>query len=185
MNFLAESNLLVGVLGSVKSPKTGRIWFNYPGQGSASGPGNIGRASKIVRRVEGPNGSPVWTMSQTTYNDYGLITGTVDPKGRAVRYTYHANEPAEPTYTNNLDIHQIQIKDGANWVTVATYGDPNAPDKGYFNHQPMLYKDELSGVETQYHYRPNGQVEGIRRSSPLYSILDTPGETARGELGRV
>ncbi len=55
-NWLAVSNEITGVLGSIKFPEEARIWYNYPGQTSSHAPGTLKSPSKTVKAVEDENG---------------------------------------------------------------------------------------------------------------------------------
>ena len=156
-NWLAISgDTITGVLGSQKEPLQSRVWFNYPGQTSASAPGNSSEPSKIVRAIEGPTGAQTWTMSQVAYNNLGNVTEETDVEGRTVRMTYAANE---------IDLLKVEIKDGSNWQTLQTLFD-------YVNNRPGRITD-ASGLETVITYNNKGQP-----------LEDQPSSQAIGQTSR-
>lgn len=147
-NFLAiNSDTITGVLASRKEPLESRVWFNYPGQTSASAPGNSSQPSKIVRAIEGPTGTQTWTMSQMSYNNLGNVTETSDVEGRTLRKTYATNE---------IDVLKVEIKDGDNWRTLQTFAD-------YVNNRPGRITD-ASGLETAVTYNSKGQPLEVSNS---------------------
>jgi len=140
-NFLAVNNVITGTAASVKKPDRSRVFFNYPGQQSASAPGDVGRPSKAVSRIEGPDGTPAWRMRQWEYdNPFGQLTGLTDPLGRQWEYEYHAN---------GIDLAAIKVLEGGSLQTVVSFSN-------YVNHQPQTIT-EASGTVTTVQYNSVGQ----------------------------
>ena len=140
-NFLAVSNTITGTAASVKKPDRSRVFFNYPGQQSASAPGDVGQPSKAVKRIEGPDGTPTWRMRQWAYdNPFGNLTGTTDPLGREWKYEYHPN---------GIDLAAIRVLEGGSFQTVVSFSN-------YANHQPQTIT-EASGTVTSIQYNAVGQ----------------------------
>ncbi len=147
-NWLAINNEIVSSLHSIKSPLEGRIWFNYPGQTSSSAPGTHNQPSKTARKVERPDGTTAWALSQAAYDNLrSNLTETTDPEGRKIRYQYHAND---------IDLHRVQALDGGTWRTLVTL-------ENYTNHRPGTVTD-ASGLVTTYQYNANGQTTHITHS---------------------
>lgn len=65
----STSDTITGVIGSIKQPLEGRIWFNYPNQTSSHAVGDVSAPSKTVRAVESTTGTTLWSMNQASYND--------------------------------------------------------------------------------------------------------------------
>ena len=102
-NWAASSSFfVVPVLASVREYGQGRVWFNYPGQTAADGERTSYQASKTVRRVE-VSGTPIWTMTQQTYNSLGLPLLSTDESGRQIRTNYAAN---------NQDVTSLEVLAG-------------------------------------------------------------------------
>mgnify|MGYP000633912234 CR=1 FL=1 len=142
-NWAAINNSITSVPTSTKQPLEGRIYYNYTGQTNSHAPGTNANPAKVVNRVEDENGVPQWRMSQAEYNNsYGKITKTIDPYGRSTRYTYYPNE---------IDLHQVQVKDGATWITLVTYSQ-------YENYLPK-HIAYLSGQTVTYQYNSKGQLK--------------------------
>ncbi|MCG8600221.1 MAG: hypothetical protein MI807_08785 [Verrucomicrobiales bacterium] len=140
-NFLAINDKIVGVLGSIKRPLEGRVWYNYPGQTSSHSPGTSNRASKVVRAVEKPGGGHEWIMAQRSYNAFGLVTESIDPLGRKTRNLYHPN---------NMDVHHVQVWENGAWQTVESI-------PVYENHKPKTITTS-SGITTTHTYNTYGQL---------------------------
>ncbi|MBU6303619.1 MAG: hypothetical protein KGS60_18895 [Verrucomicrobia bacterium] len=137
-NWLARDNNIVPVLGSMKSPLEGRVWFNYPGQTTDHAAGTMSSPAKVVRHVENADGSPgTWTMSQTAYNAKGLPTLVTDETGRQTTIDYA---------TNGTDVVAIRAAAG----TLATFGN-------YVNGRPKTITD-ASGAVTTLTLNSRGQV---------------------------
>jgi RHS repeat-associated protein len=153
-NWLTSTvDTITSVLGSIKDPLEGRVWFNYPGQASSHSVGNVGSPSKVVRAVENSAGATTWTMSQSSFNDLGLPTGSVDPEGRELKYEYH---------TNNRDVQYVRVKNGAAWETLATISQYYTVG-GVSTGLPEIATD-ASGLQTQTTYNVKGQVAQVVRS---------------------
>ena len=142
-NFLAINNVITGVSASVKKPDRSRVFFNYPGQQSASAPGEGGRPSKAVSYIEGPDGKPVWRMRQWEYdNPFGQLTGITDPLGRQWKYEYHPN---------GIDLSAMKVLENDTWQTMVSFSD-------YVDHQPQTIT-EASGTVTTIQYNSVGQPQ--------------------------
>jgi len=140
-NFLAVSNVITGTAASVKKPDRSRVFFNYPGQLSASAPGTGGQPSKAVKRIEGPDGTPTWRMRQWAYdNPFGRLTATTDPLGREWKYEYHSN---------GIDLSAIKVLEDGSFQSVVAFSN-------YANHQPQTIT-EASGTVTTIQYNWVGQ----------------------------
>jgi RHS repeat-associated protein len=86
-------------------------------------------------------------MDQTTYNDLGLLTGTVDSMGRELKYEY---------YPNKQDVQYVKVKNGVNWDTLLTISQYKTIG-GQPAHLPEILTD-ASGLEVEYSYNDKGQV---------------------------
>lgn len=149
----STADTVTSILGSIKDPLEGRVWFNYPGQTSAHSVGNVASPSKVVRAVENSAGATTWTMSQSSFNDLGLLTGSVDPEGRELKYEYHAN---------NRDVQYVKVKNGATWETVTTISQYYTVG-GVSTGLPEITTD-ASGLQTQTAYNVKGQTTQVTRS---------------------
>jgi RHS repeat-associated protein len=130
----------VGTLESYKEPLENRVWFNYPGQSSASSAtiyGSLNLPTVIGRVME--DGTPQYY--QTYRNALGKITASVDPVWRSNSFVYAANL---------MDLLEVR---GANNELIASY-TYNA------QHLPVTSKD-AAGQTTKVSYNAYGQVIGI------------------------
>ncbi|WP_050024900.1 RHS repeat-associated core domain-containing protein [Verrucomicrobium sp. BvORR034] len=143
----STSDTITGVIGSIKQPLEGRVWFNYPNQTSSHAVGDVSEPSKVVRAVESTTGTTVWSMEQASFNDLGLPTNNVDAMGREVKYEY---------YPNNQDVQYMKVKNGASWETLLTISQYKTI-AGQPAHLPEIMTD-ASGLQVQYSYNDKGQV---------------------------
>uniref|UniRef100_UPI000571A2F5 RHS repeat-associated core domain-containing protein n=1 Tax=Verrucomicrobium sp. BvORR106 TaxID=1403819 RepID=UPI000571A2F5 len=146
----STSDTITGVIGSIKQPLEGRIWFNYPNQTSSHAVGDVSVPSKTVRAVESTTGTTVWSMEQATYNDLGLLTGSTDPMGRELKYEY---------YPNKQDLQYVKVKNGVSWETLLVISQYKTIG-GQPTHLPEILTD-AAGLQTQVSYNDKGQVTEV------------------------
>ena len=109
-NWLAINNTITGVLGSIKQPAEGRVWFNYPGQVSNHAPGDLSSPSKTVRHVEDETGALTWKMDQNEYDPaFGNLTKSIDALGRETLYEYNPSGTV-PGAVTGLDLTAVKVK---------------------------------------------------------------------------
>ena len=130
---------------SIKPPLESRIWFNYPGQGSAEYMTNniMGHPSLIARVLD----DSTTQLLKFEYNAAGNVTKAVDPLNRETRYTYASNL---------LDLVSVRQKNGAgtDLLDTLTYNSQHLP----------LTATDASGQTTSYAYNPKGQLLAITNS---------------------
>ena len=145
----ADTISAAGILESTKEPLEGRVWRDYPGQGS---PNFVGSSSlpTHVGRVLDDGSTQLYTY---TYNGFGHPTTIVDPVGRTFSYNYDAN---------GIDVLEVrQTRAGNNELLLKmTYNS---------QHQPLTRTD-AAGQTTTYSYNARGQV---------LTITDPKNETAK------
>jgi RHS repeat-associated protein len=149
-NWLAVSNEITGVLGSIKYPEEARIWYNYPGQTSSHAPGTLKSPSKTVKAVEDENGVQSWSMTQNEYEpNYGKVSKTIDPLGREMVYEYNPNSTVAGAITG-IDLTALKVKNGASYETIVSYSN-------FVNSLPQTVT-EASGTVTSHLYNSKGQI---------------------------
>ncbi|MEQ1747820.1 MAG: RHS repeat-associated core domain-containing protein [Prosthecobacter sp.] len=113
------------------------------------------------RAVENATGGTSWIMSQASYNDLGLPTGTTDPEGREQKIEYYM--AADGTqYADNQDVRYAKVKNGASWQTMLTISQYKVIG-GKSVHLPEVMTD-ASGVQTTMAYNDKGQVASVTLS---------------------
>ncbi|MGV3659715.1 MAG: RHS repeat-associated core domain-containing protein [Prosthecobacter sp.] len=147
LNWKASSNsYIVPALSSMRVPGQGRVWFNYPGQTAVDGSVNSYMASKTVRQIENENGTPIWVMTQATFNSLGLPLTTTDELGRLTQIQYAGNQ-------------QDPISISAQGVgTLRSFSYIGSPA-----HLPSSIT-EASGVVTNYTYNSRQQITQVKKS---------------------
>lgn len=126
-----------GALESIKEPLEGRVWFDYPGQGSTIVIGPTTRPAHLGRVLD-DGSTQLYTCG---YNAFGRITNSVDPAGRTLSRLYD---------TNGIDLLEVRQTCGANndLLFKATYNS---------QHRPLTTTD-AAGQTTTYTYNARGQV---------------------------
>jgi RHS repeat-associated protein len=129
---------------SVKNPLENRVWYNYPGQSTAS----IGAA--LSGTYDGPTrigrvlDDGTTQLTQFAYNAAGNPTQEIDPVGRETNLAYAANE------IDLLSVTQ-QTASGAETIARFTYNS---------QHRPLTYTD-AAGRKTTYTYNGAGQLTSV------------------------
>jgi RHS repeat-associated protein len=131
-----------GILESTKEALERRVWYNYPGQGSASivGAAIVGdsRLPSLVGRVLDDSTTQLYSYG---YNGFGHLTNAVDPLGRTFSYVYASN---------GIDLLEARMtRAGKNELLFsATY---NA------RHLPLMTVD-AAGQTNTFTYNSRGQL---------------------------
>ncbi|MDR2031586.1 MAG: pilus assembly protein [Azoarcus sp.] len=143
-HWLIGDNPTDDVLESVRLPLESRIWYNYPGQKSATSVGTCRRPSAIARVL--PDGST--QLTRLHYNEWGNLLYRIDPLGRETHYEYARN---------GIDLLRVRQKNGNHRDTLAqiTWDE---------RHRPVAMID-AAGQTTRYTYNEAGQL--ARRTGPL------------------
>lgn len=181
-NWKADNDTITDVLGSIKTPLEGRVWFNYPGQTSVDGLGTSAQPSKIVRAVENQAGHPVWIMEQNEYDTtWGRLSKTIDPHGRETVLDYN-NDNTVPGAVKGQDVTAIRIKRGASYETLARYTD-------FVAHQPRTAID-AAGQTSRMQYNAVGQVTSLTNARNevtafTYYPADQGGKRRKGRLSAI
>jgi YD repeat-containing protein len=139
-----NGNLESGNIDSIKNPLENRVWFNYPGQPTASYSGTYFQPLRIGRVLD----DGTTQLTQFAYNGFGKVIQAIDPLGRATQLTYAANQ---------IDLTAVTQKTASGAATVGqwTY---NA------QHRPLTYTD-AAGQTSQYTYNTAGQLTPV--TNPL------------------
>lgn len=162
-NWLAESNTITGVLGSMKQPEEGRVWYNYWNVDSSGNlvphtnphsPGQIKAPAKIVRAVENENGVVSWRMTQNEYDPtFGNLTKTIDPLGRQMVFEYNPSGTV-PGAVTGIDLTAVKVETSPGvYETMVSYSN-------FVENLPQTV-NEASGTTTSYQYNAEGQVTQI------------------------
>jgi len=182
-NWKAENNVITGMLGSFKSPLSGRVWYNYTGQTSADGLGSYQHVpSAVVRSIEGPTGTPTWTMARNEYDPaYGKLRKTIDVLGRETLYEYNDSNTV-PGAVQGLDLTAVKVKNGAAYEVLTSYSN-------FVNHQPQTVTD-AAGQTTSYSWNANGQISSVtnaKNETTAYSYYsaDVAGKQRKGRLFQI
>lgn len=181
-NWKADNDTITDVLGSLKTPLEGRVWFNYPGQTSADGLGTSAQPAKSVRAVENHVGTPVWIMEQNEYDStWGKPSKTIDPNGRETVFEYN-NDSTVPGAVKGQDLTAIKIKRGAAYETIARYTD-------FVGHQPQTAID-AAGQTSRMQYNAVGQVTSVTNAKSevttyAYYSADITGKKRKGRLSAI
>jgi RHS repeat-associated protein len=136
-HWLISDNPTDDVLESLRLPLESRLWYNYPGQKSATTLGTCRRPSAIARVL--PDGTTELTRKQ--YNEWGHLTLHTDPLGRETHYEYAPN---------GIDLLKIRQKNDEHYDTLAQYTWDE-------RHRPLTRKD-AAGQITQYTWNDAGQL---------------------------
>jgi RHS repeat-associated protein len=148
---------------ATKKPLEGWVCFNYPGQNPAPNDYVLTNNSSAsvspsltARIVETSTGTTTQTY-QATYNSNGMITQSIDPKGRTTKYAYALNQ---------IDLTQVSQTDGSGQdiLSKMTYDPTNLYDQ----HEPVTIVD-ASGQTTTLTYDPT--------TGHLHSRTDALGHT--------
>jgi RHS repeat-associated protein len=131
------------IVESEKMPLENRVWYNYPGQTSASDENGVTLASPskaaVLLSAQYGGSTQLW---QYSYNSIGKVTQVSDPlpspTPRTTTYAYD---------TNNIDL--LSVHQGADLV--ASYSNYNSL------HEPQTVTD-AAGQNTYYSYNTNGQI---------------------------
>jgi RHS repeat-associated protein len=127
---------------SIKPPLESRIWFNYPGQGSAEYMTNnvVGHPSIIGRVLD----DSTTQLLKFEYNAAGNVTKAIDPLNRESRYAYASNL---------LDLVSVRQKNGSgsDLLDTLTYNSQHLP----------LTATDASGQTASYAYNPKGQLLSV------------------------
>jgi RHS repeat-associated protein len=92
-------NLTSGLLDSVKEALEGRVWYNYAaGSPAFAASDTVDRPTKVGRVLDDGT-TQLYTQG---YNDFGHLTNSVDPLGRALSFIYATNG------TDLLEIRQTR-----------------------------------------------------------------------------
>jgi len=133
----ADTVSAAGILESTKEPLEGRVWRDYPGQGSPNFVGNSSLPAHVGRVLD--DGST--QLSTYSYDGFGHPTSIVDPVGRTFSYVYD---------TNGIDLLEVQMtRAGQNEMLAAmTYNAKHLP----------LTRVDAAGQTNTYTYNARGQL---------------------------
>jgi RHS repeat-associated protein len=137
-HWLHTENLALtsGAVESIKPPLEGRVWFDYPGQGSPIVIAPTTRPAHVGRVLD-DGSTQLYTYG---YNSFGKVTNSVDPAGRTLSLLYD---------TNDIDLLEVrQIRTGNDLLARITYNS---------QHRPLSATD-AAGQTTTYTYNARGQV---------------------------
>jgi YD repeat-containing protein len=105
---------------STKEPLEGRVWHEHEGASMLGGISPIGRPARIGRVLD-DNSSQV---THYEYNSKGRFTRVTDPRGRATRYLYAANE------IDLEEVRQVTVSSTTDLLAKLEYnGPPHLPSK--------------------------------------------------------
>ena len=152
----ASTNHSISVPHATRAPLQDPVWFNYLGQTAAWKRGTLDLPSKMARRIEQPNGTPAWTLSQQTYNPLGLPAISTDELGRQTRTTYFAN---------NQDIDTESVLEGTTWQPIRSYAN-------YSNHLPQTIT-QSSGLTTTIVWNAKSQPSLITQTKVSNNVSNT------------
>jgi RHS repeat-associated protein len=130
---------------STKEALENRVWYNYPGQASATGSLYGGTFSQpiAVGRVLDDGTTQIRRYEYDSDNFFNL-TKSVDPIGRTTTYAY----------SNGIDLISVsQETEFGEQAVLAQYVYNN-------RHRPLLYKD-ASGQSYTYTYNTTGQITSV------------------------
>jgi RHS repeat-associated protein len=142
---------LTDIVDSVKKPLEDRVWYNYQGQTAADFLDDSGsNRAKITARLLDPNppgalSASLYQASYATYNGNGLITQSIDPRGRTTNYNYDTT-----THMDLLTVTQANsaTTGGQDLLSTMTYNSA---------HQPLTITDAAGQVTTMT-YNTQGQL---------------------------
>src|SRR6185369_14425053 len=119
-------------------PLEGRVWYMYPGQGATSNTvGWFSQPSTVARKLDDGT-SQIW---QYTYDTFGNVLTSIDPKGRRTSYTYASN---------GIDLLEIRQTTGTENQLLASFSNYTA------QHVPQTMVDS-AGRTTTATYNSAGQ----------------------------
>lgn len=160
-----------GVLEMEKSPFENHIWYNYPGQGSASiYAGTMASPSAVGRAIENHDGTTVSAIDRYEYHPLsGNMTKHTDPEGRVTHYDYD---------TAGYDL-----------LSVRAFSTPVKIQElsNYLNHLPRTVKD-AQGQTTTISYNARGQVETVTNAlteTTVYEYEEGAGAAGYGMLKKI
>ncbi len=137
---------LTDIVDSVKKPLEGRVWYNYQGQTQPDYLSDEASSSPTLtaRLLDGG----ATQASYATYTSTGLITQSVDPRGRTTNYNYDPN--------NGIDLLTVTQTNGAGQDLLSTMAYNS-------QHEPLTSVD-ASGQTTTMTYNAAGQP--LTRQNP-------------------
>jgi RHS repeat-associated protein len=152
----ADTISAAGILESTKEPLEGRVWRDYPGQGSPNFVGSSSLPAHVGRVLD--DGST--QLSTYTYDGFGHPTTIVDPVGRTFSYDYD---------TNGIDLLEVRMtRAGQNeLLATMTYNSQHLP----------LTRVDAAGQAYAYTYNARGQVltETAPDGAVIINTYDTNG----------
>lgn len=127
---------------SEKNALEGRVWYNYPGQGSSSDSGTSTQPTAIGRVLD--DGSTQLRLFEYDTAGYFKPTNIIDPLGRATSIAY----------SNSIDLVSIS--------QTTEFGVKQTVAQFIYNtmHRPIFYTD-AAGETTQFAYNGAGQPTSI------------------------
>ncbi len=132
------------LLESIKPPLTGRTWFHYPGQNSASvyETGTTVASPRVISRLLDDRSTQTY---QIAYSSLGIPITTIDPLGRATDTVLDAN---------GIDIKEVRQRTGTSTFVVLCSATYNAA------HLPLTTTDAAGNV-TKFTYNAKNQIETV------------------------
>jgi YD repeat-containing protein len=125
--------------------------------------GNVG-AGNLTKQFDWKSGTTYATTTQNTYNSYGLLTQTLDPRNNTTTYTYDAYNLYPATTTNALNQSTNNQYDYSTGKTTQTV-DPNK----------LTFQTAYDGVgRTLQVMQPDQVTTSTLDAKATYSYTDTP-----------
>jgi RHS repeat-associated protein len=143
----SPTDVMSGVLESIKKPLESRVWFQYPNQADTaySHTVTLRKPTRAVRLLD----DGTYQVYEYDYNSKGNLTKTVDPLGRKFEYTYAAN---------GIDLTSVKQTKTSPTQLLLTLGNYTS------THLPQTITD-ASGRVTSIGYNSKGQPTYI--TNPL------------------
>ena len=149
-------------LGGLKKPLDSRIFYNYPGTTNQAGTSAIWVPTAVGRVFVDANGATQDQVSTHTYNSFGLVTQTVDPKGRVFNYIYASNGvDLLNTTDGNGEILSSNTYNSQHESLTSTGADGQTTDYTYNSAGQILSSTTPMGELTSYNYNGQGYLLSV------------------------
>jgi RHS repeat-associated protein len=171
-----SENLRAYLLTGLKKPLENTVFYRYEETrlDTSALQGMMFRPSSVARLVKGLEGGDAEQLYRYSYNPFGKVTSSIDPKGRMMHYVY-TPDGLDPVETRdgswnllerrvyNAHHRPVTVWDGAKQPWTYTYNDLGQVTSAV---SPL-------GLTTSYEYGPAGWLSSITPPDPAAAVQFT------------